>query len=235
MRLVRYGVTAFCPTSVACSPAVLERLLESMRRARGSARPHARVLPAHLESNFINPDFRGAQPLDCLRRPPRLGPDGLALAESVEARGVLGRRHPASDRGAPARRRHRHPGRRTRRRARPGEGAGRRRPSGVAGPLGRDLRAGAGGDRRRRAACDPPVQPDVATHAPRPRPDRRRPGRGRRGGGDHLRRLSRPPRGRHRGHPRQARGADHGHHRRQRRGRPAGRQQGLASVAVRSP
>ena len=74
-RLVRYGVTAFCPTSVACSPAVLERLVESMRRARASARPHARVLPAHLESNFINPDFRGAQPLDCLRRPPRLGPE----------------------------------------------------------------------------------------------------------------------------------------------------------------
>jgi N-acetylglucosamine-6-phosphate deacetylase len=29
----------------------------------------ARVLPAHLESNFINPDYRGAQPLDCLRLP----------------------------------------------------------------------------------------------------------------------------------------------------------------------
>ncbi|HWJ55177.1 MAG TPA: N-acetylglucosamine-6-phosphate deacetylase [Vicinamibacterales bacterium] len=83
-RLVRYGVTAFCPTSVACPPAVLERLIESMRRARASARPHARVLPAHLESNFISADFRGAQPLDCLRRPPRLGPDGLALAEHAE-------------------------------------------------------------------------------------------------------------------------------------------------------
>ncbi len=84
-RLVRYGVTAFCPTSVACSPDVLERLIESMRRARASARPHARVLPAHLESNFINPEFRGAQPLDCLRRPPRIGLDGLAVAESAGA------------------------------------------------------------------------------------------------------------------------------------------------------
>jgi N-acetylglucosamine-6-phosphate deacetylase len=27
----------------------------------------ARVLPAHLESNFINPEYRGAQPLKCLR------------------------------------------------------------------------------------------------------------------------------------------------------------------------
>jgi N-acetylglucosamine-6-phosphate deacetylase len=29
----------------------------------------ARVLPAHLESNFINPDYKGAQPLACLRVP----------------------------------------------------------------------------------------------------------------------------------------------------------------------
>jgi N-acetylglucosamine-6-phosphate deacetylase len=75
-RLPRFGVTAFCPTAVACSPADLARLIESMQRARGSMRPHARVLPAHLESNFINPEFRGAQPLDCLRLPPRLGLDG---------------------------------------------------------------------------------------------------------------------------------------------------------------
>jgi len=27
------------------------------------------VLPAHLESNFINPEYRGAQPLECLRLP----------------------------------------------------------------------------------------------------------------------------------------------------------------------
>jgi N-acetylglucosamine-6-phosphate deacetylase len=29
----------------------------------------ARVLPAHLESNFINPDYKGAQPAACLRTP----------------------------------------------------------------------------------------------------------------------------------------------------------------------
>jgi N-acetylglucosamine-6-phosphate deacetylase len=79
-RLPRFGVTAFCPTAVACAPEVLARLVESMRRARGSARPHARVLRAHLESNFINPEFRGAQPLECLRLPPRIGQDGLAVA-----------------------------------------------------------------------------------------------------------------------------------------------------------
>jgi N-acetylglucosamine-6-phosphate deacetylase len=69
-RLPRFGVTAFCPTSVACSPADLRRLLAGVRAAR--LRPPAgaaRVLPAHLESNFINPEYRGAQPLECLRLP----------------------------------------------------------------------------------------------------------------------------------------------------------------------
>lgn len=75
-RLTRFGVTAFCPTTVACSPADLVRVLEGMRRARTQQASHARVLAAHLESNFINPAFKGAQPAECLRRPPRLGPDG---------------------------------------------------------------------------------------------------------------------------------------------------------------
>jgi N-acetylglucosamine-6-phosphate deacetylase len=67
-RLPRFGVTAFCPTSIACTPVVLRRLLAAVRAARREDRSRgARVLPAHLESNFINPDFRGAQPLDCLR------------------------------------------------------------------------------------------------------------------------------------------------------------------------
>ena len=69
-RMPRFGVTAFCPTSIACTPLVLRRLLAAVRAARGGERLRgARVLPAHLESNFINPDFKGAQPLDCLRLP----------------------------------------------------------------------------------------------------------------------------------------------------------------------
>jgi hypothetical protein len=69
-RLPRYGVTAFCPTTVACDPAGLRAVLEQVGRAR-TGRPHgsARVLPAHLESNFINPDYNGAQPRACLRLP----------------------------------------------------------------------------------------------------------------------------------------------------------------------
>ena len=69
-RLPRYGVTGFCPTSVACPPGDLRRMLDGIRAARHSPIPHAaRVLPAHLESNFINPEYRGAQPAVCLRRP----------------------------------------------------------------------------------------------------------------------------------------------------------------------
>lgn len=68
--LPRFGATAFCPTTVACAPDDLRRVLGQVRRAREAAAPRAaRVLGAHLESNFINPDYRGAQPLECLRSP----------------------------------------------------------------------------------------------------------------------------------------------------------------------
>lgn len=71
-RLPRYGVTAFCPTTVACDPKSLRQTLESVRRARAKGpSDSARVLPAHLESNFISPEYRGAQPTRCLRQPPR--------------------------------------------------------------------------------------------------------------------------------------------------------------------
>jgi len=83
-RLPRYGVTAFCPTTVACAPDALARMLQDVRLARNTPRSRsARVLPAHLESNFINAEFRGAQPMACLRspraaltRPPTPGHDG---------------------------------------------------------------------------------------------------------------------------------------------------------------
>ncbi len=69
-RLPRYGVTAFCPTTVACAPEELQAVLEQVRLARVH-RPSgsAHVLPAHLESNFINPEYRGAQPAECLSLP----------------------------------------------------------------------------------------------------------------------------------------------------------------------
>jgi N-acetylglucosamine-6-phosphate deacetylase len=69
-RLPRYGVVAFCPTTVACGPGMLRSVLDQVRRARETpASRSARVLPAHLESNFISPAYSGAQPLACLRSP----------------------------------------------------------------------------------------------------------------------------------------------------------------------
>ncbi len=83
-RLARYGVTAFCPTSIACDPVTLRRMLDGVRLARTTRPPGgARVLPAHLESNFINPQFKGAQPASCLRSPrpdpPRRGAAGATI------------------------------------------------------------------------------------------------------------------------------------------------------------
>ena len=99
-RLPKYGVTAFCPTSVACTPERLMMLLAGVSRARATpTRGSARVLPAHLESNFINPDWKGAQPVHCLRtyRPGDGRPDGdfasdeilIAIAAHRESVGIV--------------------------------------------------------------------------------------------------------------------------------------------------
>ncbi len=73
-RLPRYGVTAFCPTSVACAPADLDIFLGAVAAARAAPPARAaRVLKAHLESNFINPAWNGAQPAHCLRTPAGTG------------------------------------------------------------------------------------------------------------------------------------------------------------------
>jgi N-acetylglucosamine-6-phosphate deacetylase len=82
-RLPRYGVTSFCPTTTACDPLALRAVLAEIRERRHAADDRgARVLPAHLESNFINPEYRGAQPAHCLRSlhgawksPERVSPD----------------------------------------------------------------------------------------------------------------------------------------------------------------
>jgi N-acetylglucosamine-6-phosphate deacetylase len=83
-QLPRYGVTGFCPTTVACPPEALARVLDCVRRARETPGTRsARVLPAHLESNFVNPEYCGAQPAVCLRSP-------RAALEGVEAGGPAG-------------------------------------------------------------------------------------------------------------------------------------------------
>jgi N-acetylglucosamine-6-phosphate deacetylase len=73
--LPQFGVTAFAPTSVACSPAALGAFLVEVGALRsGPPTTSARVLPAHLESNFISPDYCGAQPIDAVRLPRRIDP-----------------------------------------------------------------------------------------------------------------------------------------------------------------
>jgi N-acetylglucosamine-6-phosphate deacetylase len=85
-RLPRYGVTAFCPTTMACGPEALRAVLDQVRRARGTPAPQsARVLPAHLESNFINPEYAGAQPSTCLRSPREALSGPAHLAGPAEA------------------------------------------------------------------------------------------------------------------------------------------------------
>jgi N-acetylglucosamine-6-phosphate deacetylase len=90
-RLPRYGVTAFCPTTVACAPEALRLVLEQVRSARETPDPRSsRVLPAHLESNFINPEYRGAQPTGCLRSP-RAALGGTGQAGKTGGAGGAGR------------------------------------------------------------------------------------------------------------------------------------------------
>lgn len=80
-RLPRYGVTAFCPTSIACAPDRLLSMLGEVGAARQAAdRRSARVLPAHLESNFLSPDYCGAQPRVCLRAPAQAEIPGEAFS-----------------------------------------------------------------------------------------------------------------------------------------------------------
>jgi N-acetylglucosamine-6-phosphate deacetylase len=70
-RMPRFGCTSFTPTTFACPPAAIERLAIAIEAAMAApSRESARVLPAHLESNFMAPDYRGAQPLAELRLPP---------------------------------------------------------------------------------------------------------------------------------------------------------------------
>ena len=95
-RLPKYGVTSFCPTTVACDLEALQQVLRSIARARSLSPSGARVLPAHLESNFINPAYRGAQPEHCLRMPPASGVprvprhggyDGTDILEEIDRAG----------------------------------------------------------------------------------------------------------------------------------------------------
>ncbi len=87
-RMPRYGVTSFCPTTVACSPDDLAMVARAVLDAQRAPAPtSARVLKAHLESNFIAPDYRGAQPLACLCLPPGASSAGQAAGTAADYNG----------------------------------------------------------------------------------------------------------------------------------------------------
>ena len=87
-HLPRYGVTAFCPTSVACAPDALRGMLQAVRRRADDARAgrRARAARAPREQLHQSRITRRAQPLECLRRPPSTPADPRRGRRSVVGR-----------------------------------------------------------------------------------------------------------------------------------------------------
>ena len=72
--LPAHGVTSFLPTLISRPLDEACRFVEGVRSASG---PGARVLGAHLEGPFLNPDFRGAHEAGALLEPTRQRIDQL--------------------------------------------------------------------------------------------------------------------------------------------------------------
>lgn len=66
-HLARHGVTSWVPTLFACTAEQLEDVLIAIRAAMRAPHAGADILGAHLESSFIAPAFKGAQPPEALR------------------------------------------------------------------------------------------------------------------------------------------------------------------------
>jgi N-acetylglucosamine-6-phosphate deacetylase len=80
----RHGTTALVPTTVTAPTVDLEAALDGIEAVRRAPAPgEARVLGAHLEGPFLNPDKLGAQP------PYARAPDGDLLAAWAERARVL--------------------------------------------------------------------------------------------------------------------------------------------------
>jgi N-acetylglucosamine-6-phosphate deacetylase len=67
--LAAHGVTAFLPTSSSAPLPELEEFLAAVQAAMGGVGEGARVLGAHLEGPYLNPEFKGAHEERFLRRP----------------------------------------------------------------------------------------------------------------------------------------------------------------------
>jgi N-acetylglucosamine-6-phosphate deacetylase len=87
-HLPRFGCTSFTPTTFACPPVTLSMVAQAITKAMEERPPEAaRVLPAHLESNFMAPDYRGAQPLAALCLPPGAPADMAAPGTAADFTG----------------------------------------------------------------------------------------------------------------------------------------------------
>lgn len=78
-HLATHGVTGWTPTTVACDPDQLDRVLTAIRQVMAEGTGGAEVLGAHLESSFIARAYKGAQPEAHLR-----APDDAAMRAVIE-------------------------------------------------------------------------------------------------------------------------------------------------------
>ena len=67
-RLVAHGVTAFLPTAITAEAEEITAALVAVREAKNRPPPRAaRILGAHTEGPFLNPERAGAHPVEYLR------------------------------------------------------------------------------------------------------------------------------------------------------------------------
>lgn len=67
--IIRNGVTAFLPTTMTMEIAKIHQALKTIRLAMSQGVAGAKILGAHLEGPFINPQYKGAQKEDYIISP----------------------------------------------------------------------------------------------------------------------------------------------------------------------
>ena len=68
-NMLRYGTTAWLPTTIAARHSEILFAIEATRQAQKSAEPIAQILGLHLEGPYLNIKFKGAQPDEGIRDP----------------------------------------------------------------------------------------------------------------------------------------------------------------------
>ncbi|KAJ3119742.1 putative N-acetylglucosamine-6-phosphate deacetylase [Physocladia obscura] len=58
-KIVRYGVTAFCPTIMSSHPEIYQKILPKLALQKGRKPDHAEVLGTHIEGPFLAPPKKG--------------------------------------------------------------------------------------------------------------------------------------------------------------------------------